>query len=115
MKGDFVLKSQEKPLVDHVPALEKGLDILEVLSSASEPRSLTDISRVLGRRTSELFRMLDCLEKRGYIVKEPHSGDYFLSLKLYELARTHSPIERILKAATIPMRSLTLEIRESVI
>src|SRR5215472_779303 len=47
------------------PALEKGLDILELF--AREPTGLTksDVARQLGRTMSEIFRMMSCLEDRG--------------------------------------------------
>ena len=49
-----------------VPALEKGLDLLELLSARADPQSLTALARTLGRSSSELFRMITCLERRGY-------------------------------------------------
>ena len=89
-----------------VPALAKGLDILEALAFAIEPQSLTDLAHILGRSKNEIFRMLGYLEARGYIIKEDRSGNYYLSLKLYELSHTHSPLEQLLKAATRPMEEL---------
>lgn len=97
----------------HVPALEKGLDILEYLSETAAPQSMADLARALGRSSSEIFRMLDCLEQRGYLLKDDTSR-YQLSLKLYELAHTHSPIEQLLLIARDPMRELALQLRESV-
>ncbi|MBT9330830.1 IclR family transcriptional regulator [Paracidobacterium acidisoli] len=96
-----------------VPALEKGLDILESLASAQSPQSLTEMARRLERTPSELFRMLDALERRAYIARDPVSDGYHLTLRLYELAHTHSPVDQLLKAATIPMRELAETIRES--
>mgnify|MGYP003583588565 CR=1 FL=1 len=49
------------------PALEKGLDIIELLASETEPMSPSQISQRLGRSMSELFRMIQVLEHRGYI------------------------------------------------
>jgi DNA-binding IclR family transcriptional regulator len=97
----------------HVPALEKGLDILEYLSEVAVPQSLADLARALGRSSSEIFRMLDCLEQRGYLLKDD-SSRYQLSLKLYELAHTHSPIDQLLLVAREPMRELAIKLRESV-
>ena len=77
------------------------------------PQSLADLARALGRSSSELFRMLDCLEQRGYLLKDDTSH-YQLSLKLYEMAHTHSPIEHLLFVAREPMRELAIELRESV-
>jgi DNA-binding IclR family transcriptional regulator len=93
------------------PALEKGLDILEALSVATVPQTLTDLSRTLRRSPSELFRMITLLENRGYLVKD--SRGYSLSLKLYELAHTHSPVDHLLRAAREPMRDLAAAVRES--
>ncbi|HXX95064.1 MAG TPA: IclR family transcriptional regulator [Planctomycetota bacterium] len=97
-----------------VPALEKGLDILELLSVRKDPPSLAELGRTLGRSSSELFRMLNCLERRGYVVREPSTGRYRLSLRLYELAHAHPPVEELLRAADRPMRALARELRESV-
>ncbi len=97
-----------------VPALEKGLDLLELLSSAPAPQSQAEIARKLGRSPGEIFRMLNCLERRGWIGKEEGSGRYHATLKLYELAHTHTPVERLLRAAAGPMRELARALRESV-
>jgi DNA-binding IclR family transcriptional regulator len=97
----------------HVPALEKGLDILEFLSSVGLPQAQTDIARALNRNVSELFRMLDCLEQRGYLLRDD-ANRYQLSLKLFELAHTHSPVDSLLRVAEEPMRELARRFRASV-
>lgn len=97
-----------------VPALDKGLDILESLAANAEPQSLTDLARLLDRSPGELFRLLQRLEKRSYIRKDPVSGKYSLTLKLFELSHTHSPLEHLLRAAGGPMRELASALRESV-
>jgi DNA-binding IclR family transcriptional regulator len=97
----------------HVPALEKGLDILEFLSSAGAPQAQTEIARALNKNISELFRMLDCLEQRGYLVRDD-ANRYQLSLKLFELAHTHSPVDLLLRVAAEPMRELARRFRASV-
>lgn len=96
-----------------VPALEKGLDILEALAEASAPQTLAELARKLKRTSSELFRMIDALEKRSYIARDPATSAYRLTLKLYELAHTHSPVDQLLRAAELPMRSLAASIHES--
>jgi DNA-binding IclR family transcriptional regulator len=97
-----------------VPALEKGLDLLEALAAQPEPMSQADLARALGRSPSEIFRMLACLERRGYVVKEESSGRYRLTLRLFELAHTHTPVDHLLHAAEGPMRDVARRIRESV-
>ncbi|MBV9672715.1 MAG: IclR family transcriptional regulator [Verrucomicrobia bacterium] len=94
-----------------VPALDKGLDILETIAAASTPLSLAELAKLLNRSPNELFRMLNCLEQRGYLAKE--SARYSLTLKLFELAHTHSPLEKVLEAARKPMTELTESVQES--
>ena len=53
-----------------VPALEKGLDLLEYVSGREAPETLGEIARGLGRSPGEIFRMLNCLERRGYLARE---------------------------------------------
>jgi DNA-binding IclR family transcriptional regulator len=96
-----------------VPALEKGLDVLEHLSDQAVPLTQSQIARALGRQPGEIFRMLTCLEARGYLSREPATGGYSLSLKLFELSRTHSPHEKLLHAAQPLMRQTADELRES--
>ena len=48
------------------PALEKGLDILEVLANAEQPMGLNVLAKAMGRTVSEIFRMAVTLEHRGY-------------------------------------------------
>src|SRR5437762_3728685 len=84
-----------------VPALDKGLDVLELLASEIDGLSLNEIARALDRTSSELFRMVTALARRGYI--EQRDGDrYTLTLKLFELAHRHKPI-RSLTAAAAPL------------
>ncbi len=96
-----------------VPALEKGLDILEALGEAAAPQSLAELAVRLRRSSSELFRMLNCLERRGYLARETASGRYSLSLKLFALAHGHSVVNNLLRVARQPMRALTESLCES--
>jgi DNA-binding IclR family transcriptional regulator len=87
------------------PALEKGLDVLEVLAEQPHGLSLQDIARRLERSPNELFRMLDVLVRRGYLVRLPN-GSYGLTLRLFELAHRHPPVDRLLDAAMPHMQGL---------
>jgi len=106
-------KTQNAGTKFQVPALEKGLDILEALAFATEPQSLTNLAHILGRSKNEIFRMIGYLEARGYIIKEERSGNYYLSLKLYELSHTHSPVEQLLKVANRPMQQLAHRLNQT--
>jgi DNA-binding IclR family transcriptional regulator len=94
------------------PALEKGLDVIELL--AHQPGGLTksEISRELKRTVSEIFRMLLCLECRGYIAQVDNER-YALTLKLFKLVQEHPPTERLITEALPVMHQLAHETHQS--
>ena len=94
------------------PALEKGLDILELLAGESESLSQTTIAQRLARSTAEIFRMLSVLERRGYVIRHADGG-YRLSLRLFELAHQHPPLKRLLTVALPAMQELASATRQS--
>jgi DNA-binding IclR family transcriptional regulator len=94
------------------PALEKGLDVLEVL--AHEPAGLTtsEIARRLGRTVSEIFRMVLCLDGRGYLAKQDGER-YSLTLKLFKMVQEHPPTERMVTQALPVMHRVVLATQQS--
>ena len=113
MTQEKLLSLEERRAKYSVPALEKALDVLEYLSEQAVPLTQAQLARALKRQAGEIFRMLACLESRGYLRREPVTGAYSLTLKLFELSRTHSPYELLLKVAQPLMRALAEEVRES--
>lgn len=95
------------------PALEKGLDILEYLSGQSEAKTQVEIAQALDRNQSELYRMLACLEDRGYLVKGEGGTGYQLTLRLFELGHRQHTATMLRKAAHIPMEALAEDIGQS--
>lgn len=94
------------------PALEKGLDILELLAAEGEGLTQGEIAQRLGRSAPELFRMLSVLQRRGYL--DRHSdGGYRLSLRMFELAHQYPPLNRLLAVALPEMQDLAETTRQS--
>jgi DNA-binding IclR family transcriptional regulator len=87
------------------PALDKGLDILELLARDEEGLSQAEIAKALGRTPNEHYRMLERLVRRGYVFRNA-SDRYELTLKLFGLAHFHRPIRRLVSQATPLMRGL---------
>src|SRR5579864_2016658 len=81
------------------PALEKGLDILDLLASVSESLTHSEIATRLGRTITEVFRMLVCLEERGYLSRTGTDERYQLTLKLFEIVHQHRPLQRLITQA----------------
>ncbi|CAN7315483.1 IclR family transcriptional regulator [Phyllobacterium sp. LjRoot231] len=89
------------------PALDKGLDILELLSGIDGGLTQAEIAKFLGRSPNEFYRMLDRLVRRGYVTRL--EGDrYSLTLKLFGLAQLHAPVRRLASYATPLMRELAV-------
>ncbi|WP_109674695.1 IclR family transcriptional regulator [Dyadobacter jejuensis] len=97
----------------HAPALDKGLDILEYLSSEAKPQSQSEIAQGIQKSPNEIYRMLVCLEQRGYLMKEANSGNYSLSLKLFHISHRHSPIEELIKYSKPAMERLSRDTQQS--
>jgi len=95
------------------PALEKGLDILELLARNGSAMTTSQISAALDRSVSELFRMVQVLEYKGYIEASPGGDGYELSNKLFALAMTRAPVRSLLEAGLPIMRELSGEVRQS--
>ncbi|MGA7776539.1 MAG: IclR family transcriptional regulator [Paraburkholderia sp.] len=81
------------------PALDKGLDILELLAEQKEGLTRAEITKLLGRNASEMYRMLERLVARQYVVRSTGGDRYSLSLKLYALAHRHPPMNRLISEA----------------
>ncbi len=97
----------------HAPALDKGLDIIEYLSLKAVPLSQVEIAHGLEKTANEIYRMLICLENRGYVIKDRVSGKYSLSLKLYHLSHRHSPVDELLRTAKPIMDQLSGSTKQS--
>jgi len=95
------------------PALEKGLDILELLAGRFEPLSQAAIAQALGRTPSEIFRMVAVMERRGYVTRGPGDDLYRLSPRLFELSNQHPPSRRLIDAAIPIMHRLAADLFQS--
>lgn len=95
------------------PALEKGLDIVELLADEPGALSQSEIAEATGRSVGQIFRVLDVLERRGYILRDRQSGLYSFSMMAFDLAHRHPPLRGLVTIATSPMRELADRVRQS--
>lgn len=80
------------------PALDKGLDILELLAASPEAMSMREIAKRIGRSSNEIFRMIQVLEARGYISRD--AGDSLsLTNRLFMLGMERPPVKSMVEAA----------------
>ena len=95
------------------PALEKGLDVIELLAAEKSPLNLSAISHRLGRSSGELFRMLQVLEFKGFITIAENGSGYVLTNKLFALAMAQAPVRSLVETALPVMRKLAVDIGQS--
>jgi len=113
--GSWNMKSTQQQSAKRypVPALDKGLDLLEILSAHQHGLGLSELAAASRKKVSEIFRMVDCLKRRGYVVVDPRNDRLTLSMRLFELAHRHPPTERLMGAALPAMQALALKTGQS--
>ncbi|RAR51213.1 IclR family transcriptional regulator [Paraburkholderia unamae] len=95
------------------PALDKGLDILELLAEQRGGLTRAEITKALGRNASEIYRMLERLVARQYVMRSEAGDRYALSLKLFALAHRHPPMERLIAEALPLMQRFANDAEQS--
>lgn len=93
------------------PALDKGLDILELLASQGTPLTQREIAAQLGRSVGEIYRMLAGLVRRKYVFQIDDA--YSITTKLFELAHENPPTHRMLVEAMPIMTAISSELDQS--
>lgn len=110
----LIFDTQDADRKYRAPALEKGLDILELLARNSSPMTTSQMAGVLGRSVSELFRMVLALEYRGYIAQMPDGRDgYILTNKLFTLGISQCTAKTLLEVSLPVMKELSRELGQS--
>ena len=97
----------------NAPALEKGLDILELLASSGVPLSKKQIAEIMGRSVGEIFRVLSVLARRGYVTFNDKTGKYMFSMQMFTVANQYPPQFQLLNIAKPLMKVLSEKINQS--
>jgi len=93
------------------PGLEKGFDIIETLAAAGTPLPVSAIAQRMGRSVGEMFRIVQVLERRGYLTNG--SDGYTLSSKLFTLGVQGPPARNLIEIALPTMRGLAVATGQS--
>lgn len=89
------------------PALEKGLDILQLLAEEPRPLPLGAIVQRLGRSHGELFRMVQVLQFRGFIEQDPETDGFYLTDLLFSMAMRQPRTQSLVEVALPVMRRIS--------
>ena len=96
-----------------VPALSKGMAIIEMLAGKKDALGITDIYEKTGLPKSSIFAILSELENLGYVAKTPE-GKYSLTLKLYRIGLERLSQIDIRQAARPEMEGIAENLRGTV-
>jgi DNA-binding IclR family transcriptional regulator len=97
-----------------VPALERGLDVLEALSDVEFGMSRAGLAESIGVSVSQIFRILDCLQRRKFISLDPRNNLFSLTSRLFEISHRHPPTRRLIALALPIMRAAAIASRQSI-
>ena len=77
------------------PALEKGLDILELLSINENGLTQAEIASKLNKSVNEIYRMVSTLRSREYIDFDQDADLYRLSYKILNMTARFEPVNTL--------------------
>lgn len=97
----------------HAPALEKGIDILELLAASPNGLSLSEIARGLGRSLSEIFRVVVVLDQRKWLHKASGGDRYTVTYHALDCVQRATPARTLAEVAAPVMVDLTQRIGQS--
>jgi DNA-binding IclR family transcriptional regulator len=102
------MKEKEEKDNYSAPALDKGLDILELLCQSENGLTQQEIAARLGRNLGEIYRMLTSLVRRNYVAN--YGNVYTITPKMFQLSHFHPPTYRLLTEAMPIMEELSRDI-----
>ncbi|MEP1765505.1 MAG: IclR family transcriptional regulator [Sulfitobacter sp.] len=93
-----------------VPGLHRGLRVLEILSVADEPMSLSDIGRAMELSRSSTFRLIYTLNQMGFLKDGEQKNTYTLGARVLNLGFAYlnqQPITSIARPFLSDLRDVT--------
>ncbi len=97
-----------------VPALNRAIDVLEILATSDGEVSLHELSSKTGIPKSTLFRILFTLEKRKFIEQDYERKKFGLGMKLWELGNIKIEKSELSATAVKYMKRLSDKVNENV-
>ena len=97
-----------------VPALDRSLDILELLSSTDHGLTLSALSQQLNLPKNAVFRITQTMLARGYLDRDAKTLEFVITPKLMRLATARSSRKSLPEISLEVMKVLRDETRETI-
>jgi DNA-binding IclR family transcriptional regulator len=95
------------------PALEKGIDIIELLAGEQAGLTISEIAVRLKRSLSEIFRITVVMERRQWLQRDVENARYTVTYRILELAHRGTPAQAMSLVAAPVMNHLSRDIEQS--
>lgn len=102
-----------KPEINTVRSVERSLDILTCFIDKNE-LSLTEISKLVSLHKSTVYRLLNTLEGKGFLIKNITTEKYCLGYKIWELSTNMVAIDELSNIFLQEMKNLRDILNETV-
>ena len=96
-----------------IQSLDRGLIILEAVSRASEPVSLSELTSLLGIDRSSAFRLANTLKRRGFLAYPAGRKDYILGSAIWRLAHQYDWGTMLIRVSREPLKQLASRTQET--
>lgn len=97
-------QAEEKNL--GVPALERGLAMLELLAQQPQGATLSEVTAALEVSPASAFRIATALEELGYLRREEGTKKFFVTRKLLLLGQPQATSRSLVECAVDSMRQV---------
>lgn len=104
----------EKRPAPTVPAVERAIELLQVLARAGKPLMLSELSELTTASRSTAFNTLATLHRYGFVEKDERYKTYRLGLGLFELGRAYLDQVSLVPAFNQCARELVEQCAETV-
>lgn len=92
-------------------SLDRGLDVLEFLSAASQDVGVRDVARHLDLSPAIVQRLINTLSERGYLLRDPETRRYRLGYRAIGLGAAQSRSGDLVSLAQSELRRLSQQHR----
>ena len=96
------------------PALDKGLDILELLSNNVTGLTQAQIANKLNKSVNEIYRMISTLRLREYVDLDEETDIYYLSYKILNMTAKFEPVKTLITRTVPLMKEIATRTNQSI-
>ena len=114
VKDVFMGKTATEKNVTSIAAVDRALNIMELLYREKRLVGINEIASLLGEYPSTTHRIVTTLRRRGYVFQDPESSKYGLGYKVYMLGQSVEGTTSLLQLAKPYAVQIAAEFQETV-